>query len=650
MHNSFSLLRYLLLASIFLITGCGGGGSQNTSPINTNPTPGGGVTITKVSLAQSENTVVSATFTKIDGTPAAGVTVDFATTLGTINPATATTNAQGQASCTLMAGTTAGQGQVAASATYDGKTYVKTANFQVNLPVLHLSPITLGASTLSYGGTTSVSVTVLDTNNNVYTGQEVEVYFTSTASGSGTATISSPVRSVNGVATTTYKGLTFTGTDTVTATISGSSVTSTITITPLSAGSITFVSATPNNLALKGTGGINKSEVSTVVFKVLDSSGAVRPNTTVDFILNTTVGGISLSSASGSTGTDGTVSVQVYSGIIATPVRVTATIRGTSISTQSEQLVISTGLPAQDGFSISLSTLNPEAYDYDGITVNVTARLSDHFHNPVPDGTLVYFTTSGGSIQPSCTTVGGACTVIWTSQNPRPLVSLGAKQDGRAVILAYAVGEENFLDTDGNGKVSDSCAPIANGTGLPYWRKCGEFYDYSEAFRDDNEDNIRNATETFIDFNKDNLFNGPDGIFNGVLQVTPVTPQSKHIFSNSVLVMATSQAKITGSNIILAPNSSTNMTVTISDMNGNTVPAGTTVEFTLVTTFPGTGSALLIMPAYDKYIFPNNSSATGTNFTLSISNNATTTAPKGYVMVKVTSSAGLVTTKYIYVN
>jgi hypothetical protein len=534
-----------------------------------------------------------------------------------------------------MAGATAGQGQITASATYDGKTYVKTANFQVALPVLHLSAITLGAGTLSYGGTTSVSVSVRDANNAVYTGQEVDVYFTSTAAGAGTATITSPVRTVSGVATTTFKALTFTGTDTITATISGSSVTNTVTVTPLSAGSITYVSATPTNLALKGTGGIGKSEVSTVVFKVLDSSGAVRPNTTVDFVPNTTVGGITLSSESASSGSDGTVSTQVLSGIIATPVRVTATVRGTTISTQSEQLVISTGLPSQDGFSISIANLSPESWNVDGVTTAVTARLSDHFHNPVPDGTTVYFTTSGGSITPSCTTTGGACSVTWTSQNPRPRMP-NAKKDGRAVILAYAIGEEAFVDLNGNGLADP-----------------GEFTDTTGAFRDDNENGIwDSATEPPIPFFNATGFEPADGKYNGVLQGTAYIGalKSKHVFSNSVLVMATSAAQITGSSITVPAGTSAPLTVTVNDLNGNTMPAGTTVEFGVTTTLPGNSGSSLSMPIYDTYTVPNNASDSGVTFTLTISDMNTITAAKGYVSVKVTSPAKLVTKGYFNIN
>lgn len=636
-----ALLPFILI----FIASCGGGGtSQNLSPINPAGTVGtSSVAVTKTSLAQSENTTVTATFTKSDGTPVAGTAVTFATTLGAVTQATVTTDALGKASTTLMAGTTAGQGQITASATYDNKTYVKSANFQVSLPTLHLSGITLGAETLSYGGTTSVAVSVLDANNVVYTGQELDVYFSSTAASSGTATIASPVRTVNGVATTTFKALTVTGTDTITATISGSSVTKSLSVTPLSAGSITYVSAVPTNLALKGTGGIGKSEVAVVTFRVLDSSGSPRPNTTVDFVLNTTTGGIALSASSGSTGADGTVVVQVTSGIIATPVRVTATVRGTTISTQSEQLVISTGLPAQDGFSISIANLSPESWNIDGVTTTVTARLSDHFHNPVPDGTAVYFTTSGGSIQPSCTTVGGACSVNWTSQNPRPLkpdaaatppVVGTAKQDGRAVILAYAVGEEAFIDLNGNG-LADA----------------GEFTDTTGAFRDDNENGSRDANETFIPFNQMGVFDPKDGKFNGILQGASSigAPTSKHVFSNNVLVMASSAALIAngcGNSVTVAQGASKACAITINDVNGNTMPSGTKVSFAFDSVVTG------IKLTSSDYTFPNSAADEGVLLGIVLTDGTVAPAAvgRGVFTVKVTSPGGVETTRAYSVN
>ena len=112
--------------------------------------------------------------------------------------------------------------------------------------------------------------------------------------------------------------------------------------------------------------------------------------------------------ATATSNNQGYVQTVVNSGTVATTVRVTATTQGSNgavISSQSNVLVVSTGKPDQDSFSLSASVLNVEGWDYDGAKVTVTARLADAFNNPVPDGTAVVFTAEGGSIESSCQTI-----------------------------------------------------------------------------------------------------------------------------------------------------------------------------------------------------------------------------------------------------
>lgn len=644
------ILCLVLMLSAISACGGGGGSSQDTTPVQLNPGAGtSSVAVAKSSLQFSETTTVSATFKQANGNPVSGISVNFSTTLGTLTPPNgiAITDANGIATVQLTAGSTSGQGQVTASATVDNNQVTKSGLFSVSLPALTLSPVTLGLTTLSYGGSTSVSVTVNDTNGNPYTSQSIDVVFTSTQSVLGKASINTPVKTVNGVATTTYQASTATGTDTITASIAGSTVTSTLTVNPLAAGSLSYISAAPASIALKGMGGIGYQETSTVTFRVLDTSGQPKANQQVDFALNTNVGGLALLQSSASTASDGTVSTIVQSGTVSTPVRVTATVRGSNpvISTQSDQLVISTGIPAQDGFSISVSDMNPESLNIDGVAVAVTARLSDHFHNPVPDGTAVYFTTSGGSITPSCTTVKGTCSVNWTSQNPRPTVARGAKQNGRAVILAYAVGEEYFLDLNGNGLADPS----------------DTWVDDSEAFRDDNESGARQLTESFVDFNNDGSFSAGDLNYNGVLQGSAFTgaAKTKHVFSNSVIVMSSSEALISnscGGPIPIASGSATTCTITVSDVNNNTMPSGTKVEFVLSDVQSCTGAAggscsFSIVNPTDAIIIPQNVAAIGRNIGVTISNKTTVgSIGKSNLTVKVTSPGGLITSRTYSIN
>ncbi len=158
-----------------------------------------------------------------------------------------------------------------------------------------------------------------------------------------------------------------------------------------------------------------------VEFRVVDNSGSQAPvqGQLVCFELSTSVGGIEFSPTQTITGSDGLASTTVSSGNVSTPVVVTATVAGAANSsscaaipqgariTQNDNIIISTGLPDQDGFSLAVSNLSPEAFAVDGVTVGVTASVNDLFNNPVRDGVVVFFTTAAGKIQDQCATPGG---------------------------------------------------------------------------------------------------------------------------------------------------------------------------------------------------------------------------------------------------
>ncbi|GIU15365.1 MULTISPECIES: Ig-like domain-containing protein [unclassified Shewanella] len=433
--------------------------------------------------------------------------------------------------------------------------------------VASITPVSVSA-----GGTASISVTLQDDQGKLFT-EPAEVIFSSicSAKASPEAEISSPVIAVNGVATSTYLAKGCVGEDSVnvSANVGGKALTASakLTVLPASVGSIYFVEALPENIRLKGTGG---SEASTVKFKVLDSNGIAVTNQQVNFSLNTEAGGIKFSPENAKTDANGIAQTVVNSGTVATSVRVTAVVDGKTpeISSQSNLLVISTGLPDQDSFSLSVDNASPEGWDYDGTEVNVTARLADAFNNPVPDGTAVSFTTEGGSIDPSCVTLKGTCSVKWTSQNPRPTGAilnsapsltpkLGQPYGGRVTILATAIGEESFPDTNGNGRFD--ATEVSDFKTKP--NVSGNSYDLAEAFVDHNEDTVYNPEttgedggdlETFADFNNNSVFDGADGLYNGSLCALDAngtahsgcstTNKSLNVRASVVIVMAGSDA------------------------------------------------------------------------------------------------------------
>ena len=510
---------------------------------------------------------------------------------------------------------------------------------------------------ISAGGTTNVPVTIWDTSGApVPFTDPIDVTFSSTCSIAGLANIDSPVTTINGVATATYQAAGCEITDTITATANAGGVvlsaTGSITVTPASIGSLQFVSATPETLVLSGTGGAGNSETSTVTFRLLDSTGAPMDNEEVCFNLNTNVGGVQVlpaplagtdcdtagAEASGQTDAQGYVNAIVNAGTAATTVRVTAdaTIGGTTVTTQSSNLVITTGLPDQDSFSLSASVFNPEAWNIDGTEVDITARLADAFNNPAPDGTVVSFTTEGGAIVGSCTTAGGVCSVTWTSQNARPAGNqldgkyprttnidssglpnfMGQSYGGRVTVLATAIGNETFPDLNGNGLLDagdeeDTFLGVI-GTGNDV---NGVPFDLDEAFVDYNEDGVFNPQvgggqdggllEEFVNFNAPDgeVFDVADSEYNGVLCGTSTicsTTESINVRGSLTLVMSGSFPESAlyavndndGSMVVTQSDDGTTETYTL---NGAVVPSNTPGLRSMDLSLEGTGSGTVII-------------------------------------------------------
>lgn len=486
----------------------------------------------------------------------------------------------------------------------------------------------LGVTTLSAGGQTSVTATLADSNGTLYT-TPVNVEFSSVCSGKGLASLESPITSSGGTAVTTYQATGCEGTDTITATatVEGTARTATADITVQSAvvGSLAFVSADPAQIGLKNTGLISSSKVT---FQIRDLNGNPVPNKQVDFVLSNTTGGTALSDDFATSDANGYVTTSVNAGTVPETVKVTASYsENPAIKTQSDGLVISTGIADNDSFSLSAEVLNPEAWAYDGVKVAITAYAADHYNNPVPDGSSVLFHTEGGLIGSSCTTVGGGCSVDWISTNPRPA-------DGRVTITATMIGEESFTDLNGNGFFED---------GEPY-------EDLAEAFRDYNENGARDANEEFYDFNNDLSYSPADGYYNGVLCSDPLVCDldnpAVHVRRNIVLVMSGSGAYVTFrdgtgleiSSINLAAGSFSG-SIEIKDLRGQVMPMDTTVSVK-------TSNGKLLSAS--SYKVPN----TNYNGSLSIPLmlEGDTTPSYGMVTVDVTTPKKVLSTGSISVN
>ena len=451
------------------------------------------------------------------------------------------TDDQGAASVTVSSlGASAGAGRIQATASIDGVAVTGAANFFASGSVgtqpttLTLSGLEIGSAAVSAYGTTGVRVRVLQ-NGTPYT-SAVTVNFTSSCA-AGKATITPNAQTQpDGYAVATFvdNGCAQNADSvvTVTASIGSDTKSGSMTVKSPTSGSLRFVSAVPSDksITLRGQGGNGRQENATLTFQLVDVSGNGVGNADVCFDATTYAGELnldgflpsSLPSQPGSTalcgsdalsvvryvkrtGADGRVAIQINSGTVPTPVRVraralypsTATV---PLETYSDTLSISTGLPLQRSFSLSVDKANIDGGNFDGEIAKLTMRVADQFSNPVPDGTVINFVASGAAVctadNGSCKTTNGSCSCDLVSQARRP-------QDNRVVVTAYTVGLEDFSDSNGDNRYT-----------------AGEsFSDLADAFVDANKDGsptsatVNGDTDILIPYQQVNTFSAAgDGV------------------------------------------------------------------------------------------------------------------------------------------
>ncbi|MBB1344566.1 Ig-like domain-containing protein [Pseudoalteromonas sp. SG45-2] len=627
-------------------------------------------------------------------TPLTQALVTATTTIGSITPSTGTaiTDANGIALLDIVPGQDVGAGEITVSVLDSNLTKA----FQIAAVDIEISiSSSIADDELLAAGATALISIEISKDGELYT-TPLTVEFSSGCVSSGQASIDETVTSIGGFARSTYRPLTCVGGDIITATVitGGDTVSAntTINVSPANIGFLQFIDVTEPVIALKGTGGADRTEISEVTFKLVDSNGNDLASRTVNFELSTAVGGITLGTASAITNASGEVKTSVLSGSIATPVRVIASseeeVEGNTVvvTAPSDILVVSTGIADQNSFSLSRSIFNPHALNVDGNTVAVNARLADHFNNPVPDGTAVTFITEGGVIEPSCTTTNGACSVTWTSSNPRPFTdsmyenTIAQKCDGglpcplgilnndltidlplggRATVHAYAIGEETFSDLNGNGYFDSEDF-------------FDDLFDIPEAFIDNNEDGTfggedcsdgtdpcsrDNSTgdefEEFVDFDGNGSWTTQNGLYNGLLcreedeTAGLCSRQLVNVFQNQEIVMSGDAAFFRL--VTYADDCSAIAGVTASEVHINSDPASPLVrrsqadptsqqmcqvsEIDLTQTPTGTSSVSLIMYIADMY---NNPMPAGTEVSIS-TDNGEITGETSYVFPNTTS-------------
>lgn len=524
-----NILKYVMgLVVVAVLAACGGGGGSagtvsggGTGTTGTTGSTGGTTTTAVATMAvqlfNSADTAVTnvtygggnyvkATFKDAAGVPVKDRTITFTLSGANVavfpNGSTNLTNASGEATVRIDPASVSavGAGTVTASAAADSAVAAtsNSKDFGVSATNSTLGAITLGATTLNAGGSTSVSTTA-QINSLPAAGVIVSL-------SADCGTITSPVTSNgSGVVSGTYSAVKADGTSCsgvvqVSAIAAGATTQSTtLTVTAPVANAINFVTATPSQIYVKGSGA---AEQSVAKFKVLDSSGVAMPNVAVVFSLTQNPGGVGLNSAGAlgpitiTSDAAGMASISVFSGTIPGPVEVKAAlVSDATVFTVSKDLTVASGPPSQNHFSLSVETFNIEGFDYDGTSTTLTIRVADRQGNPVQDGTVINFTAEGGQVSPSCATarVNGIalCSVTFVSQNPRPA-------NGRVSVLAFAEGLKEYVDVNSNNIYDSGIDTLV---------------DIGDAYRDDNENGSYDTGEFVIAKGGSTACTGVGGVF-----------------------------------------------------------------------------------------------------------------------------------------
>ena len=326
--------------------------------------------------------------------------------------------------------------------------------------------------------TDTISATVTDAVGHALS--NVEVHFTTNR---GNITNSQRTNSM-GVARVPFSSST-TGIATITATAGTATGQITIFLVPGNPNSI-LLSYNPNSVGVRGSG---RNETLVITADVRDASNnPVVDGTFVTFSIYASPGGGDfLSSYSPIPTINGNASVSYNSGTISGSVRIRAICQG--IQAISTELQIYSGPPYIENINngclsshlaIGASPINFYGWYTVNYSTTLTAVVGDRYNNPVPAGTAVYFTTSGGVINTgtgftdsmgvaSVTMLSGApypTLLRWltTLRNPNTNAPINCNptptNDGVAMVLASSEG----VDSSGASAIAwGTCNVIFSG-------------------------------------------------------------------------------------------------------------------------------------------------------------------------------------------
>ncbi|MFQ6092213.1 MAG: hypothetical protein ACE5OR_05955, partial [bacterium] len=240
--------------------------------------------------------------------------------------------------------------------------------------------------------------------------------------------VGSAVTDESGVATSLLTSGTKVGLDTVVVSYGATLFDTTyVEFTTGAASQIVVISAEPDSIGVRGAG---YNESAALAFEVRDQNGRPISSDSPQLVRFSLFGGPMWDPPEGivpylypeSVYTDesGRVFTTLNSGSKAGAVEVVASI-GATIESTPVRIAIHGGPPDLAHFSVVPAVANIAGWRLFGLTDSVTVYVGDRYGNPVPSGTAVYFTTTGGIVQGSAVTNAlGVATVVLESASPLP--------------------------------------------------------------------------------------------------------------------------------------------------------------------------------------------------------------------------------------
>jgi hypothetical protein len=226
------------------------------------------------------------------------------------------------------------------------------------------------------------------------------------------------------------------------------------------------------------------------------------------------------------------------------------------------------------------------------------------------------------------------CTSTFLSQySSRP-------SNGRVTILATAVGEESFVDLDGNDTYDS-----------------GEtFYSLGDLYIDADESlNWESGEQFFLPYASEGSSACPDNALSKH-NTCDATWSTNYVRRSNLIILSSSEPLETSYTVTMGTNCLRTATLLLRDVNGNTRPAGTTIStannYVYYKTSGATTNSTASVNIDSGSPIPDSTSNSGTNFTITIDGTdcAAPNYPSGTVNVVVTSPKGLTTKIPVTVN